>query len=224
MLPGGDAADRADHALADLLQQSHLLRPDSIEEVFAAAVRPLGIAEVRVYLADLQQRQLEPLPAPDGRNTDSLAIDSTLAGYAFRTVTIQHVSAGSGGYRVWVPLVDGTERLGVLSLLASDIGEAMLDRCRALASLAGLMIVAKSGYSDTYARVRRSGKMAVQAELIWGFLVPRTFATDRVLVAVTLEPSSSGRGQGGCRGWGWWWNGARVSWGGGGAGPARAGT
>jgi hypothetical protein len=189
MLPGGDAADRADHALADLLQQSHLLRPDSIEEVFAAAVRPLGIAEVRVYLADLQQRQLEPLPAPDGRNTDSLAIDSTLAGYAFRTVTIQHVSAGSGGYRVWVPLVDGTERLGVLSLLASDIGEAMLDRCRALASLAGLMIVAKSGYSDTYARVRRSGKMAVQAELIWGFLVPRTFATDRVLVAATLEPA-----------------------------------
>jgi hypothetical protein len=86
------------------------------------------------------------------------------------------------------------------------------------------MIVAKSGYSDAYARVRRSGKMAVQAELIWGFLVPRTFATDRVLVAVTLEPSSSGRGQGGCRGWGWWWNGARVSWGGGGAGPARAGT
>jgi serine phosphatase RsbU (regulator of sigma subunit) len=49
--------------------------------------------------------------------------------------------------------------------------------------------VAKSGYSDAYARVRRSGKMAVQAELIWGFLVPRTFATDRVLVAATLEPA-----------------------------------
>jgi serine phosphatase RsbU (regulator of sigma subunit) len=31
--------------------------------------------------------------------------------------------------------------------------------------------------------------MALQAELIWGFLVPRTFATDRVLVAVTLEPA-----------------------------------
>jgi hypothetical protein len=191
MLPGGEVAARAEHVLADLLQQSHLLRPDAIEAVFTAAVRPLGITEVRVYLADLQQRQLEPLPALDGQGTDSLAIDSTLAGYAFRTVTIQHVPAGEGrdGYRVWVPLVDGTERLGVLSLLASDIGEAMLDHYRALASLAGLMIVAKSGYSDTFARVRRSGKMAVQAELIWGFLVPRTFATDRVLVAATLEPA-----------------------------------
>jgi hypothetical protein len=187
MLPAGDLAAQAEHSLADLLQQSHLLRPDAIEEAFAAAVRPLGITEVRIYLADLQQRQLEPLP--DGRDTESLAIDSTLAGYAFRTATIQHVPAGDVGYRVWVPLVDGTERLGLLSLLASDVGEAMLDRYRAFASLAGLMIVAKSGYSDTYARVRRSGKMAVQAELIWGFLVPRTFATDRVLVAATLEPA-----------------------------------
>jgi stage II sporulation SpoE-like protein len=183
---GGDLSARAEHALSGLLQQSHLLRPDAIEEVFAAAVRPLGVTEVRIYLADLQQRQLEPLP--DGQDTNSLAIDSTLAGYAFRTVTIQHVPAGDR-YRVWVPLVDGTERLGVLSLLASDIGEAMLDRYRSFASLAGLMIVAKSGYSDTFARVRRSGKMAVQAELIWGFLVPRTFATDRVLVAATLEPA-----------------------------------
>jgi hypothetical protein len=142
MLPAGDLAAQAEHALADLLQQSHLLRPDAIEEVFAAAVRPLGITEVRIYLADLQQRQLEPLP--DSQGTDSLAIDSTLAGYAFRTVTIQHVPAGEGraGYRVWVPLVDGTERLGVLSLLASDVGEAMLDQYRAFASLAGLMIVA----------------------------------------------------------------------------------
>jgi len=200
---GGDLAARAEHALAYLLQQSHLLRPDAIEEVFAAAVRPLGITGVRVYLADLQQRQLESLPVPDGQDgwgqegvdgskgAESLAIDSTIAGYAFRTVTIQHVPAGAGraGYRVWVPLVDGTERLGVLSLLVSDVGEAMLDRCRALASLAGLVMVAKSGYSDTYSRVRRSARMALQAELIWGFLVPRTFATDRVLVAVTLEPA-----------------------------------
>ena len=45
---GGDLAARAEHALAGLLQQSHLLRPDAIEEAFAAAVRPLGITEVRI--------------------------------------------------------------------------------------------------------------------------------------------------------------------------------
>ena len=31
--------------------------------------------------------------------------------------------------------------------------------------------------------------MALQAELVWGFLVPRTFATERVLVAAMLEPA-----------------------------------
>jgi serine phosphatase RsbU (regulator of sigma subunit) len=80
----------------------------------------------------------------------------------------------------------------LLATIISPASDAK-DRYRASmaspTSLAGLMIVAKSGYSDTYARVRRSGKMAVQAELIWGFLVPRTFATDRVLVAATLEPA-----------------------------------
>ena len=31
--------------------------------------------------------------------------------------------------------------------------------------------------------------MALQAELVWAFLPPRTFATDRVLVAASLEPA-----------------------------------
>lgn len=193
----------AERALASLLSQSHLLRPDAIEEVFTEAVRPLGISGVRVYLADLQQQNLESLPH-DGQGTktaelteetvqqaETLGIDSTIAGYAYRTVTIQHVPAEGGrdGYQVWVPLIDGTERLGVLRLLVSDVSEAMLARYRTLASLAALIIVTKSGYSDTYAYVRRSAKMALQAELIWAFLVPRTFATDRVLVAATLEPA-----------------------------------
>ena len=90
---------------------------------------------------------------------------------------------------MWVPLVDGTERLGVLSLLVSDAGEAMLAVYRALASLAALIIVAKGGYSDTYAYTRRSAKMALQAELIWALLPPQTFATDRVLVTAALEPA-----------------------------------
>jgi hypothetical protein len=31
--------------------------------------------------------------------------------------------------------------------------------------------------------------MALQAELVWAFLAPRTFATDRVLLAASLEPA-----------------------------------
>ncbi|MDQ2813272.1 MAG: serine/threonine-protein phosphatase [Actinomycetota bacterium] len=184
----GDLAATAERVLADLLGQSHLLRPDAIEEVFARAAAPLGVHEVRVYLADLQQQVLESLPSQDGRDSENLVIDSTIAGYAYRTFTVQHLPAGDR-YRVWVPLVNGTDRLGVLSLLVSDVGEAMLARYRTLASLAGLVIVAKSTYSDTFAYARRTEKMALQAELMWALVAPRTFATDRVLVAAALEPA-----------------------------------
>jgi hypothetical protein len=52
-----------------------------------------------------------------------LPIDSTLAGRAYQTVTVQSVplrgADGTGeSYQVWIPLVDGTARLGVLSLAA----------------------------------------------------------------------------------------------------------
>ena len=59
----------------------------------------------------------------------------------------------------------------------------MLARYRTLASLAGLLVASKSPYSDALAAGRRTGEMALQAEMVWAFLVPRTFATDRVLVA-----------------------------------------
>ena len=63
------------------------------------------------------------------------------------------------------------------------------DRYRALASVAGLIIEAKVGYSDTYAQTQRSREMALQAELVWAFLPPMTFATDRVVVSASLEPA-----------------------------------
>jgi serine phosphatase RsbU (regulator of sigma subunit) len=38
--------------------------------------------------------------------------------------------------------------------------------------------------------------MALQAELVWAYLPPRTFATDRVLVAASLEPAYEAGGDG----------------------------
>ena len=83
----------------------------------------------------------------------------------------------------------------MLSLTVADVSEATLARCRTLASLAALMITAKSRYSDTYAQAQRSREMALQAELIWTALPPRTFATDRVLVSGALAGLRGGRGR-----------------------------
>jgi Stage II sporulation protein E (SpoIIE) len=189
----GDLDAVAGRVITELVSRSHLMGPAEVSTALTQAALPLGVSAARIYLADLQQRQLALL-AGEGQSADALPIDSTLAGRAYQTVTIQSAlvrGVGTAGenYQVWIPLVDGTARLGVLCLTVADASEAMLDRYRALASLAGLIIEAKVGYSDTYAQTQRSREMALQAELVWAFLPPMTFATDRVVVSASVEPA-----------------------------------
>ncbi len=181
----------ASQILTRLLARSHLLEPGMVPDVITETARPLGVQAARIYLSDLQQRSLRLLPSGNGQPRDALAINTTVAGRAYRTIEIQQ-SQGTGPESVphlWIPLVDGTERLGVMELEVSDASPPKLEWFKALASLAGLMVVSKAGYSDTYAETRRTQEMALQAELVWAFLPPRTFATDRILVAATLEPA-----------------------------------
>jgi serine phosphatase RsbU (regulator of sigma subunit) len=190
----------AGRVLADLLQRSHLMAPADLADYLTEAARPLGISGVRIFLADLQQHQLQALPGGVGRAPSSLVIDSTLAGRAFRTITVQRPAAGEhpDGRRLWVPLVDGTERLGVMEVSLAEEDErppggdgrqTMLERCRMLGSFAGLVIAAKSVYSDSFARIQRSREMSLQAEMVWAFMAPRTFATSKVMLAAALEPA-----------------------------------
>jgi hypothetical protein len=178
----------AGRVMAELLDRSHLMRPVDVAGALAQAARPLGVSAVQVYVADLQQRRLAPLAAAGGRAPDVLPIDSTLAGRAYQTITVQSGRAGQA-HQLWIPLVDGTERLGVLGLVVTDLSEAMLARYRTLASLAGMLMAGKSSHTDIYAQAQRSTEMAPQAELVWAFLPPRTFATPGVQVCATLEPA-----------------------------------
>src|ERR1700761_7175374 len=85
----GDLGAVAGRVLAELISRSHLMRPAEVTAALAQAAVPLGVSAARVYLADLQQRRLVPLPAGEVPVADTLPIDSTLAGRAYQTVTIQ---------------------------------------------------------------------------------------------------------------------------------------
>jgi hypothetical protein len=184
------AATVTGEIVISLLKRSHLLEPGMVAGAIAEAVQPLGIRSVRIYLSDLQQRSLRSLPGSTGEGPETLEIGSTVAGRAYRSIRIQHSEASlRTPQRLWIPLIDGTERLGVLELEVTDVTQPALDAYRAIASIAGLMMVSKSTYSDTYAETRRTQPMSLQAEMVWAFLPPRTFATDRVLIAATLEPA-----------------------------------
>ncbi|MDN3357897.1 PP2C family protein-serine/threonine phosphatase [Actinomadura sp. DC4] len=178
--------------LTALLARAHLMRPDDLTTALEEESRALGIEQVRIYLADLQQRHLYPVPGGGSDPGQALAIESTLAGRAFQTVAV-HQADGTVGetssHRLWVPLTDGTERLGVMELIVDEITEVTLARCRALASLTGVLVISKSRYSDTFAQVRRDRPLTLPAEMVWAFMGPTTFATPQVVICAALEPA-----------------------------------
>src|SRR3954464_10957990 len=102
--------------LADLLQRSHLMMPADLSAHLADAARPLGVSGVRLYLADVQVQHLRAMPDSSGRTPPPLPIDSTLAGRAFQSITVQRSGneESTGETRLLIPILDGTERLGVM--------------------------------------------------------------------------------------------------------------
>jgi hypothetical protein len=103
--------------VAELLARSHLLAPEQVADALIDTAGPLGVTKARVYLADLEQRYLRAVPGGAGQSAEMLSINFTAAGHAYRTMRIHGGPAGDDGsrHRAWVPLVDGTERLGAWS-------------------------------------------------------------------------------------------------------------
>ncbi|KAB1911098.1 PP2C family protein-serine/threonine phosphatase [Micromonospora sp. AMSO31t] len=181
------ATDPWHRAAADLVSRSHRVPPDGVPAAVSAAVRDLGVS-MTTYVVDVEQDLLRPLPEPGRPLPDPLPIDTSLPGRAYTEVRVR---VGQDG-RLWVPIVDGTERLGLLEVRlpagADPDDPALHDGCRTLAGLVGHLVTSKSAYGDSLNRARRSGPMAVSAELLWQLLPPLTFATDTAAVSAILEP------------------------------------
>ena len=120
-----------------------------------------------------------------------LVISGTLAGRAYSEVA-QQISTGGPGVRVWTPLLDGTERLGVLRLDFLGQGELepeLLAGCQDVAALLAELVLTRGLYGDAVERTRRRHPMTVPAELVWRALPPLTFVSPRVSVAGALAPA-----------------------------------
>jgi serine phosphatase RsbU (regulator of sigma subunit) len=111
-----------------------------------------------------------------------------VAGSAFTAEAEREEPAG-GRVRVWLPVLDGTDRLGVLgaTVEAGDEGARWL--CRRLAPLAGLFLMSKGENSDHHFWVRRRRDMSLPAEMQWQLLPALTVTTPEVAVAGALEPA-----------------------------------
>ncbi|MFP5369726.1 MAG: PP2C family protein-serine/threonine phosphatase, partial [Actinomycetes bacterium] len=185
----GSDADRSGNALRSLLRKSHHLPADRLGTVVAEHARMLGAREAVVYLADYEQHALIPVPGEGVPDRSPLTIDDSLGGRAFRQVDVVPSPAHEGASGLWVPLLDGAERNGVLEMVYDrPTSGADEQGARTFASLIAELSVTRDAYSDVFARLRRSRPMTVAAEMQWDLLPPLTFATDRIVITGVLEP------------------------------------
>jgi hypothetical protein len=94
------------------------------------------------------------------------------------------------GQRLWLPLLDGTERLGVIgmSFEGEAVSESTVLVCERYAHLAATLIATKNAYGDSFETTRRQRPMTIASELLWQLAPPLVFATERLVVAGMLEP------------------------------------
>lgn len=185
--------------LDDLLAEAHLTAPHEVPALLTRHIERLGVTDVVTYLADLQQNVLVPFLGPSGAGialqVQSLGVDATLAGRAFQHVSMEIQEQQGSGVRVWLPMLDGSDRLGVLAVTVPHREDLTRDggvlgiRLRRLASLAAEIIMTKTFYGDTIVQVRRQVEMGLAAEIQWSLLPPLTFASENVTVAAALEPA-----------------------------------
>src|SRR3954447_23957456 len=81
---------------------------------------------------DLEQVTLVPLPSPAASTVGATpqSVGGTVAGRTFATTTVLTAPSENGGrQRVWVPLLDGTERVGVMAMSFDGAAAGELSRC-----------------------------------------------------------------------------------------------
>lgn len=178
--------------LRELVAASHLMSMEQLPDAVAEHAAKAGLHDVAIYIVDLQQTVLRRLHGrrPDTGPEDELKIERTAAGRAFQMVqsVAGHAFPGGTG-QYWLPILDGTERIGVMrATIVRDDAKALRD-AEYLAGLVALMIVSKGPYSDTYSRLVRTRDMTVSAEMQWRMMPPLSFANDQMVIGAALEPA-----------------------------------
>jgi serine phosphatase RsbU (regulator of sigma subunit) len=143
-----------------------------------------------LLLADYGERVLERLDeGRPARSGDSLSVDGSPAGRAFRRQEVLASPSGDG-HRVYVPVTIRADRLGVLDVtLPGEPTPDVLQRLSHVATTIAYVIAASRPYTDVFERVRRYKRMELAAEIQWGLLPALAYEGDEISLAGMLEPA-----------------------------------
>ena len=191
----GDLDSSTARLFEGFLRRTHLSRPSELADVVAEeAEAALGASDVVLSLANHEQTALVPLPSRGSTSRADQQIEGTFAGRAFATMELVTAPAADPGRRrVWMPVLDGTERMGTLELTVYAGGDALAPQLvivlERYAHAVAQAMLSKGLYGDVFERARRSQAMTVGAELLWSVLPPLTYATEGLVISAMLEPA-----------------------------------
>ncbi|WSF66224.1 serine/threonine-protein phosphatase [Streptomyces sp. NBC_01352] len=183
--------------LAGLLASSQLIPLEWLPAKTVEHAASAGFTQALIYLADLQRETLHLLTGqgldaagePGGEEA-GINIEGTLPGRAYQYGQILHGGRSDPeDQQWWVPLLNGTERLGVLRLTTQADDARTRENMELLASLLALIIVSKRQSSDSYARLMRTEPLNIAAEMQWHLMPPPTYADSRVAISAAMEPA-----------------------------------
>ncbi|QKW28555.1 serine/threonine-protein phosphatase [Streptomyces seoulensis] len=189
---GWRGADRSESfgeaLLGEILDRAHDLPPDRIGPLVADVLGRLGGRRPQVLLQDYGQLLLAPLPGEGLMGGEPQPIDDSEAGRCFLDAQSLEL-AGNDGVRVHLPLLDGGDQVGVMSVTLDSVDGHDRRLLHRIAGLAADLLVTKHGYSDLFFGVRRRAPMSVAAEIQWALLPPLAMIMPRIAVAGILEPA-----------------------------------
>jgi hypothetical protein len=174
---------------------------NDLVELLTRVARPLAAKKLVVYLVDFGHLVLQPLLlsdiGTDWKDQDWLSPDegfveqdiaTSPAGQSFRTGSAVLVER-SDGVRVSVPLIEHTERTGVVALTLPAASAEAVAQCMQLGVFAGLLVSSLSRSTDLFHLRRQGRSMTAAAGMQWDLLPSMTIRGCGVVSTGLLEPA-----------------------------------
>ena len=190
-----DVASLAGEMLQEVLRRAHLSSAPDLATVVAEEARSIGVDSLVMYLVDHEQKRLVPVPSTGAQDREPLPVQGTVAGRAFASTSILELEleGDGGGRRLWLPLLDGTERLGVVDMSfrgrREPLAEAIVALCERLSHLIATLVTNKDLYSDFFKLLRRRQSLTIASELVRDLVPPQVLASDAFVLGALLEPA-----------------------------------
>ncbi len=141
-----------------------------------------------IHLQDYDQLTLQPVLGR-GLVGKQVPIDGSPEGRVFSTDALAEQPLPDGGVRLTLPMLDGSDRVGMLSFTLPSVGGHDRQLAHRVAGLVADLVVTKDAYTDTFARVRTTQPMSLAAQLQWQSLPPLSMTTPDIDLAGILEPA-----------------------------------